>query len=67
MVGGQRVNLPEGSQRVGTQEVVEADVLVSSDVDHLERRFGVRGKPGKRLDSALLNWRVTALWGAALF
>lgn len=43
------MNLPEGSQRVGAQEVVEADVLVSSDVDHLERRFGVRGKPGKRL------------------
>lgn len=37
------MNVPEGSQRVGAQEVVEADVLVSSDVDHLERRCGVSG------------------------
>lgn len=36
--GGQRVNLPEGSQRVGAQEVVEADVLVSSDVHHLGKK-----------------------------
>lgn len=38
------VNLPEGSQRVGAQEVVEADVLVSCDVDHLERRLNVQKK-----------------------
>lgn len=43
---GQRVNLPEGSQRVRAQEVVEADVLVSSDVDHLEKKgFTSEEKP----------------------
>lgn len=49
-VGGRRVNLPEGSQRVGAQEVVEADVLVSSDVDHLEQRFYIKGR-GASLNS----------------
>lgn len=35
-------NSPESPQWVGTQEVVEANVLVSCHIDHLENNHGVR-------------------------
>lgn len=38
---------PESSQRVGAQEVVEADVLVSCHVDHLDNEVAFSGTRNK--------------------